>query len=223
MIELVNITKTFKTRFGDRTILDGINLTIKPGERVGILGRNGSGKSTLLRIIGGTETVSSGKVIRNMSVSWPIALAGGLQHALTGLDNLKFICRVYGKDYEDKRRFIEDFTDLGHYLREVVANYSTGMRAKLALGISLILDFDCYLIDEVLAVGDKQVQEKYQSIIETRKQKSIIFVSHNPKQIEKNCQKIYVLNQGQLTYFANFSEAFQFNNQLKSQKIMELR
>jgi capsular polysaccharide transport system ATP-binding protein len=223
MIKLINITKTYKTRFGDRTILDNINLTIKPSERIGILGRNGSGKSTLLRIIGGIETSSSGKVTRDMSVSWPIGLAGGLQHTLTGLDNLRFICRVYGKDYEDKRRFIEDFTELGHYLREIVANYSTGMRAKLALGISLVLDFDCYLVDEILSVGDNQLQEKYKAVLEQRKSKALILVSHLPKKIIDNCNSVYILNKGKLTHFNNAGLAIKFYNCLKNDGAIELR
>lgn len=223
MIELVEICKSYPTRFGKRTVLDHITLTVKPGERVGILGRNGSGKSTLIRIIGGSERPTSGKVVRSMSVSWPVALAGGLQHTLSGIDNLKFICRIYGKTVDDKRSFLEEFTELGKYLREPVATYSSGMRTKLALGISLLLDFDCYLVDEALAVGDKQFQEKYQHIIEERKTKSLILVSHLPGQILKNCNVAYVLNEGRLKYFENIKDAIANYNELKTESQMELR
>ena len=222
MIELQNVTKIYNSRFGKRTVLDNISLSIKPGEKVGILGRNGSGKSTLLRIIGGSEPPTSGRIIRNMSVSWPITLASGLQPTLSGIDNLKLICRIYNKPIEGKRAFIEEFTQLGKYLHEPIRVYSSGMRAKLALGLSLILDFECYLVDEALAVGDKQFQDKYQEILEKKKRQSLLFVSHFPGQIEKNCETAYVLNNGKLTHFTNVKEAITTYSKLSHESQMEL-
>ena len=121
MIILKNITKSYKARFGNRLVLNDISLTINPGEKIGILGRNGAGKSTLLRIIAGTEKSTSGIVQRNMTVSWPMGISGGLQGTLSGIDNVKFICRIYGLEIAEKIKLIEEITELGRYLREPVA------------------------------------------------------------------------------------------------------
>ncbi len=97
MIHIEHVTKRYATRHGEVTVLDDVNLTIRPGEKVGILGRNGAGKSTIIRLISGAERPSAGHIRREMSVSWPLAFGGAFQGSLTGLDNLRFICRVYGK------------------------------------------------------------------------------------------------------------------------------
>lgn len=95
-----------------------------------------------------------------MSVSWPLAFGGAFQGALSGYDNLKFICRIYGSPIEGKLGFVADFTELGSYLREPVRSYSAGMRARLAFAISMVIDFDCFLIDEIIAVGDARFHAK---------------------------------------------------------------
>lgn len=216
MIELKNVTKKYATRFGAKTVLDDVSLTIQKGEHIGILGRNGSGKSTLIRIIGDSEKPTSGYVKRSMKVSWPIGITGGLQGSLSGIDNLKFVCRIYNKDLPEARGFIEDFTELGKYLREPVSTYSSGMKTKLALALSLILDFDCYLIDEALSVNDKHFREKYNTQFEQfRKEKSLVLVTHNEKQIYDDCDRVYVLNSGKLFNFDDKSEAIQFYFDLK--------
>jgi capsular polysaccharide transport system ATP-binding protein len=215
MISIINVTKQYKTRSGINTVLDNINLTINPGERVGILGVNGAGKSTLIRLIGGAEKPTSGKIERKMTVSWPIGISGGLQGTLSGIDNLKLICRIYNKPIDENRAFLEEFTQLGSYLYEPVANYSTGMRTKLGLGISLMIDFDCYLVDEAIAVGDKNLQEKYKDIINKRDTKSMILVSHAERQIKENCESAYVLHDGDLLQYSSPDDAFKFYNLLK--------
>lgn len=216
MIELKNVTKKYATRFGAKTVLDDVSLTINKGEHIGILGRNGSGKSTLIRIIGDSEKPTSGYVTRSMKVSWPIGITGGLQGSLSGIDNLKFICRIYSKDLREARGFIEDFTELGKYLLEPVSTYSSGMKTKLALALSLILDFDCYLIDEALSVNDKHFREKYNSQFDqVRKEKSLVLVTHNEKQIYDDCDRVYVLNTGRLLSFEDKADALKFYFELK--------
>ena len=101
MIRLANVNKFYPTRGGDVQILRDVNLTAPSGERVGILGRNGAGKSTLVRLVSGAEVPTNGVVERHMSVSWPLAFGGAFQGSLTGLDNLRFICRVYGQTLTD--------------------------------------------------------------------------------------------------------------------------
>jgi capsular polysaccharide transport system ATP-binding protein len=211
MIQIINLVKRYHTRSGETTVLDHINLQIAPGEKVGILGRNGAGKSTLIRLISGAERPSSGIIIRGMSVSWPLAFGGAFQGSLTGLDNLRFICRVYGTSTEDKIPFVQEFSELGKYLREPVKTYSSGMRARLAFAISMVVEFDCFLIDEVTAVGDRRFHEKcHIELFEKRKDRAMILVSHEPGYIREHCQHASVLVKGKLTSFDNIDEAFTY-------------
>lgn len=223
MILLKGINKYYQTRHGKRVVLNGINLTINAGDKVGILGRNGSGKSTLLNIISGAELPSSGQVIKNMSVSWPIGLSGGLQGTLTGLDNLRFLCRIYDKPFEDRKLKIEEITGLGRYLWEPVATYSSGMKAKLGIGISMLIDFDCYLVDEALSVGDKAFQMKYKDEIDRyRADKALLLVSHHENHIKLHCNKVFILTNGKILEYADIDEAIFLYNKLKRESAMEL-
>ena len=119
-----------------------------------------------------------------MTVSWPLAFGGAFQTALTGLDNLRCICRIYGATPEDKIAFVEDFSELGSYLREPVRTYSAGMRARLAFALSMVVEFDCFLIDEIVAVGDARFTEKCRvELFENRGDRAMIIVSHDPTYI----------------------------------------
>ena len=211
MIELRDISKVYPTRSGPKTVLDRVGLTIDRGEKVGILGRNGAGKSTLIRVISGAELPTSGAVTRGMSVSWPLAFGGAFQSALTGYDNLRFICRVYGVDPDDKEPFVQDFSELGIYLREPVRSYSSGMRARLAFAISMVIEFDCFLIDEIVSVGDSRFQAKcHTELFEKRADRAMIFVSHDATYIREHCTRAAVLHQGQLYNFPHIDEAYDF-------------
>jgi capsular polysaccharide transport system ATP-binding protein len=191
--------------------LDDVNLRVRRGEKIGILGRNGSGKSTLIRLISGAERPSSGTVTRSMRVSWPLAFAGGFQGTLTGLDNLRFICRIYNTTTEDKIPFVQEFSELGPYLREPVKSYSSGMRARLAFALSMVIEFDCYLIDEVIAVGDQRFHERCQvELFEKRRDRSMIIVSHDPNFIKAHCDDAGVMVKGKLHFFPNVDEGFAF-------------
>jgi len=213
MILLEQVTKRYPLQHSFRTVLNGVNLTVHPGERMGILGRNGSGKSTLIRLISGAEQPTSGRVYRGMKVSWPLAFAGGFQSHLTGLDNLRFICRIYNTTFEDKIDYVQEFSELGPYLREDIRFYSSGMRARLAFALSMVIDFDCYLIDEVVAVGDSRFHEKCKhELFEKRGHKSMIIVSHSPKFIANHCQDTAVIVNGHLRAFRNVSEGFEYYN-----------
>lgn len=211
MIHLNDIHKFYPTRSGPKTILDGVNLTVAPGERVGILGRNGAGKSTLIRLISGAEQPSSGQIIRRMSVSWPLAFGGAFQGALTGIDNLRFICRIYGTSADDKIPFVEDFSELGIYLREPVKSYSAGMRARLAFAISMVVEFDCFLIDEIVAVGDARFHQKcHVELFEKRADRAMIIVSHDAGYVREHCHRAAVLSGGRMLHFDTLDEAYEF-------------
>lgn len=211
MIELNNISKIYLTRAGEHTVLDNINLVINPGEKIGILGRNGAGKSTLIRILSGAEPATSGKIRRAMSLSWPLAFGGAFQGSLSGLDNLKFICRIYGVDYKNKIDYVQEFAELGKYFREPVKTYSSGMRSRLAFAISMAVDFDCFLIDEIISVGDARFHEKCKiELFEKRKDRAFVMVSHEAHNIREHCGRAAVLHSKKLHMFEDIDSAYSF-------------
>lgn len=215
MIRLSDVHKFYPVRGGQVEVLKGIDLTVRRGERIGILGGNGAGKSTLIRLISGIEQPSSGSVEQTMRISWPLAFTGGFQGALTGLDNVRFICRVYGVDYRDVIDFVEDFSQLGRYLREPVKVYSSGMRARLAFAVSMMIDFDCYLIDEVVAVGDSRFQARcQQELFEKRADRALIIVSHDAHYLRMHCQRACVLEKGVLHHFPDIESALEHHQQV---------
>jgi capsular polysaccharide transport system ATP-binding protein len=209
MIELSQIVKRYKTRSGMHTVLDGVDLTVRMGDKLGILGRNGAGKSTLIRLLSGAELPTRGTISRRMSVSWPLAFGGAFQGSLTGIDNLRFICRVYGAQLKDVLPFVEDFSELGKFLREPVKTYSSGMRARLAFAISMAIEFDCFLIDEVIAVGDTRFHEKCrEELFNKRRDRAMIIVSHEAHNIREHCQRACVLSGGRLQQFSDLDAAY---------------
>ncbi|AGK48507.1 MULTISPECIES: ABC transporter ATP-binding protein [Burkholderia] len=211
MIELERVCKDYHTRQGMRRVLNQIDLNVKQGEKVGILGRNGAGKSTLIRMISGAELPTSGRIRRGMQVSWPLAFGGAFQGSLTGMDNLRFICRVYGADPKAAEPFVQEFSELGYYLREPVKSYSAGMRARLAFAISMAIEFDCFLIDEIVAVGDSRFHAKcHHELFERRKDRSLIIVSHDASYIQQHCDRASVLIEGKLHSFDSVDDAYAF-------------
>ena len=211
MIKLTDVAKFYDTRHGRVRIFDEVNLSIARGEKVGILGRNGAGKSTMIRLISGAEQPTSGRIERGMSVSWPLAFGGAFQGALTGLDNLRCIARIYGTSTEDKIEFVEDFSELGSYFREPVRTYSAGMRARLAFALSMVVEFDCFLIDEIVAVGDARFTEKCRvELFEKRGDRAMIIVSHDPTYIREHCDRASALVGGKLHHFDDLDAAFSF-------------
>lgn len=209
MIRLTDVCKDYRTRSGLRRVLHNINLTIEPGECVGILGRNGAGKSTLIRMISGAERPTRGTVERNMSVSWPLAFSGGFQGSLSGADNVRFICRIYGVDFEPRFAFVKDFAELGMYMYEPVSTYSSGMRSRLAFGISMTIDFDCYLIDEVLAVGDARFRHRCSiELFEKRRDKAKLIVSHSHRHLKNVCSRFLLIENGKIEEYDDFDDVY---------------
>jgi capsular polysaccharide transport system ATP-binding protein len=211
MIRLENLHKNYRTRQGVKTVLNGINLTLERGRNVGILGRNGAGKSTLIRLLSGAEQPTSGRIHRDMSVSWPLAFGGAFQTNLTGLDNLKFVCRIYGRDWKPLVPFVEEFTELGNYFHEPVSHYSVGMATRLAFALSMAIEFDCFLIDEVLVVGDRRFHERcHVELFEKRRDRAFILVTHDADSIKIYCEKACVLHDGLLYDFETVDQAYDF-------------
>src|SRR5215831_21131165 len=149
MIKLDRVSKVYRTRNGRKTVLDNVNVTFEPGHNFGILGVNGAGKSTLIRLLAGSELPNFGVIRRYSRVSFPLGFGGTFHGALSGRENVAFIARIYGARIRSTIDYVEAFCELGDYFPMPVNTYSAGMRARLAFGICLAIDFDVYLIDEV--------------------------------------------------------------------------
>lgn len=210
MIRVEHVHKVYPTRAGDRTVLNDISFTLGRGEKLGIMGRNGAGKSTLVRLVSGAEQPTSGTVTRTMSVSWPLAFGGAFQTTLTGLDNIRFISRIYQQDFKSNIDFVADFTELGLYLREPVRSYSQGMRARLAFAVSMIIEFDCYLIDEITAVGDARFHERCEEeLFQKRADRAMLIISHDVEYVRKHCNRFAVLHEGNMAFYPDFDQAYE--------------
>lgn len=208
MIELSEITKSYQTRSGSNVVLDRISLTFPPRTNIGILGKNGSGKSTLLRVIAGTEQPDSGTVRWGGLVSWPIGFSGGFNRSLSGEENCRFVARIYGADIDEVVGSTMDFSELGEYFQMPVRTYSSGMRARLAFGLSMAIQFDAYLVDEVTAVGDANFQAKCRKAFEERSDRSsVIIVSHQLTTVRAYCERCAVLKNGKLLVFDSVDAA----------------
>ena len=210
-----SIVKDYHLGRGHKRVLDHVNFEVRAGDRLAVLGRNGAGKSTLVRIIGGVERPTSGEIRRNMSLSWPLGLAGGFQGSLTGTDNIKFVARLYGKPTDEVRAFVADFSELGAYLKEPVKTYSSGMRARLAFGLSLAIDFDCYLVDEVIFVGDQRFHKRCRyELFERRPDRALLLVSHDSGILNEYCNSAMVLHRGRAKTFHDVPLALDIYNAL---------
>lgn len=209
MIELSRINKSYRLPHGKRkNVLRDVNISFRPGMNMGILGLNGQGKSTLIRIISGAERPDSGIVTRKGRVSWPIGFTGGFNGSLTGRENLRFTSRIYGADIREVTDFVEAFSELGPYMDMPVKTYSSGMRSKLAFGLSMAIGFDFYLIDEAYSVGDASFQAKAEKIFKERKaHATLIVVSHSVATIRKNCDRAAVLHNGVLSEYETLGDA----------------
>jgi capsular polysaccharide transport system ATP-binding protein len=210
-LELLDVHKSYPMNVGRKQVLRGVNAAFHKGERVGILGRNGTGKSTLVRILAGIEAPSRGTIRRSMSVSWPIGMAAGFHGALSGSDNCRFIARIYGRSPQATVDFVESFAELGDYLRMPVNTYSSGMRSRLGLAISLAIDFDCFLVDEALAVGDTKFGRAFAARLA---QAGLIIVTHSPAMVRQLCSRAAVMDQGTLTFYEDLDEALATYNSL---------
>jgi capsular polysaccharide transport system ATP-binding protein len=211
MLSVEHVSKVYSTRRGRHKVLRDISFRLERGRHLGILGRNGAGKSTLIRLIAGAERPTSGIIRRGMSVSWPLAFGGAFQTHLTGLDNLKFVCRIYGIDYRPLIPFVEEFTELGDYFREPVMHYSQGMLTRLAFALSMAIEFDCFLIDEAMVVGDVRFHERcHIELFHKRRDRAFILVTHDANSIKLYCKNACVLHEGELLPFPTVEEAYEF-------------
>jgi capsular polysaccharide transport system ATP-binding protein len=208
MIELSHVTKSYATTRGEHVVLDDVCVRFERGTNIGILGRNGAGKSTLLRVVAGVEAPDVGEVVRQARVSWPIGFSGGFNGSLSGEENCRFVARIYGEDVDGVVEFARAFADIGEYFYMPIRTYSAGMRARLAFGVSMAIDFDVYLIDEVTAVGDAAFADKCRAAFAERRTRStVIMVSHSMKTIQNYCDRCGVITHGSLKLYDSLASA----------------
>lgn len=218
MIELQNITKWYRTNAGRHYVFRDVSVTFPSGKSIGILGPNGAGKSTLMRLIAGTESPNSGRIVTNKTISWPVGLSGGFQGSLTGRDNVKFVCRVYGlppEEIREKIAFVQEFAEIGEYFDMPVKTYSSGMGARVAFGLSMAFDFDYYITDEVTSVGDQSFRHKSDKLFdEKRKKANIIMVSHDPETLIRNTDIGAVIVDGTITLLERIEDAANYYSKI---------
>lgn len=208
MIELRNLSKTFILNGRRKTVANNINAVFPTGASVAILGRNGAGKSTLLKMIAGTISPDSGEILSDGDISWPVGFAGSFNEDLSGRQNTYFIARVYGIDTDELAAFVEEFAELGVHFNLPVRSYSSGMRSRLAFGVSMGIPFGTYLVDEVTAVGDASFRKKSASLfLERMKHSSSVVVTHTMPEVRRLCNMACVLENGELTLFDDVNEA----------------
>ncbi len=208
MIRLENLSKSFMTPRGRKTVIDRASITFPEGVSVALLARNGAGKSTLMGMIGGTIQPTSGRIVTSGSVSWPVGFSGSFHQDLTGVQNVRFVARVYGVDTEELVAFVEDFAELGGHFHSPVRTYSAGMKSRLAFGVSIGIPFDTYLVDEVTSVGDANFKRKSRIVfLERMKNAGAIVVTHSMAQVRKLCTAGVVLENGQLDYYEDIEAA----------------
>ncbi|NIJ09460.1 capsular polysaccharide transport system ATP-binding protein [Sphingomonas vulcanisoli] len=216
MIVFKNVSKVYHIGRFHKHVFNLLNFEILAGESIGICGANGAGKSTLMRLIAGVEVPTTGIVTRNMTTSWPIGYTSCFQSSLTGADNVRFIARIYDQPEDKVIQFVEDFAQLGPYLHQPVHTYSAGMGARLAFGVSLAVDFDCYLIDEVTAAGDERFRARCeQELMHRRDNATLIMTSHDPGVLRQYCKRGAVVYDGSLIFYDTIEEANDVHHRLQ--------
>lgn len=220
MIKFENVSKRYKLKNGWKVVLDRASFEIPRGRSLAVLGVNGAGKSTFLRLISGTELPDHGRVVREgVSISWPLGFASSFHGSLSGRDNLKFACRIYRKNVERVTQYVEDFAELGSQMDMPVKTYSSGMRTRLAFGLSMAFNFDVYLIDEVTAVGDASFRVKSQRAFNEKLSKSdIIMVSHDMSTLTRYCSTGCVMSHGSIRFYDTIEEAIAVYGELTKER-----
>lgn len=215
MIQLDRVFKSYRTGGHVKVVLDHVSATFEAGRSYGLLGVNGAGKSTTMRLVGGTELPNSGKIRRTSRVSWPLGFSGGFHPWMTGRENVKFVARVYGADTRKTLNFVEDFAEIGEYIDVPVKTYSSGMMARLSFAMSMSIEFECYLIDEITAVGDARFQERCRAAFDARRKNAdIIMVSHSMQTIKDYCDRGGVLVDGHIHLFPDVDGAISLYSRL---------
>lgn len=207
MIRLDSVTKSYRVKDVQKLILDDVSFEFPAGENIAIMGHNGAGKSTLMRMIAGIELPSVGIIRRDEKVSWPLGFASGFNGLMTGTENVRFVSRIYGEDSDRVLDAVKSFSELGRSIDLPIETYSSGMKARLAFGLSLAIDFDCYLIDEITAVGDRRFKTKSADALNEKiRDARVLMISHSEKTIRDYCQMGVLLYNAKLYYYTSVED-----------------
>jgi capsular polysaccharide transport system ATP-binding protein len=208
MLRVKELAKRFYHAGVAHTLFDNLTFDLAPGEHMAVLGRNGQGKSTLVKLLGGVNYPSAGTIDWTGRCSWPLGFTGGVLGGMSGMDNIRFLARIYRQPFEGLAARVDDFAELGDALAMPIRRYSTGMRARLSFGISLAIEFDCYLIDEVISVGDAPFQEKCrQELFKKRADRGFIIATHDLHLAKQTCTRGIVVEGGRAYVFDDIGEA----------------
>jgi capsular polysaccharide transport system ATP-binding protein len=217
MIHVEGLTKSYVHKGKRVTVFKDLSFQIEKGESVALLGRNGAGKSTLLRLLGGIDLPDRGTIRRSGSISWPVGLTGGFQGSLSARENLTFVCKIYtpAENVKDRIKYVEEFAEIGEYFDRPFKTYSSGMRSRVAFGLSMAFDFDVYLIDEVTSAGDERFRAKSRKVLQEKHEKAdFIMVDHNLLGLKFHCNRAFLLHQGRLIEFDNLNEGIEMHKSL---------
>jgi ABC-type polysaccharide/polyol phosphate transport system ATPase subunit len=215
-----------KVRYHDFEAVSGVSLSVEPGEVVGIVGRNGSGKSTLLKIIAGVYRPSVGSVSVHGTIAPLIELGAGMHPELTGRENILLNGLLMGFSKQDMMRreqSIIDFADIGDFIEAPIKQYSSGMYMRLAFAVATEVDPDILVMDEVLAVGDFEFQDKcFKRLRRFRESgKTILLVTHSMSQIEEICTRAVFLDRGRIIADGRPAEVIELYKESASSAIGE--
>ena len=215
MISLRHVYKTYHSRGLSQVVARDLSFDFPVSGAMGLLGRNGAGKSSLLHMLAGILRPDRGQIVRRGSVSWPVGFQGSFHPDMTGVQNARFVARLYGVDTDRLVGFVANFADLGPHFNMPVRSYSSGMRARLAFGVSMAVPFDTYLIDEVTSVGDGAFRTRSEEMLQERMEgAAAIVVSHSMDMLRRLCRSGAVLENGRLFYYARIERAIEHHNHL---------
>jgi len=208
--------------------LDNVSFELRRGEALGIIGRNGNGKSTLLKIIAKVLTPTSGNIVTKGKVSAILELTSNLKPEMTGRENIIYNLKLQGfnskKDIAIKSKEIEEFAEIGDFIEQPVKLYSSGMRSRLGFGIATSTEPDILILDEVLAVGDFNFQQKCLAKINSMRDKiSMIFVSHSMNSVRLFCDNVMVLEKGKKAFYGKAEDGIKYYLEQEEKKKLELK
>ena len=213
MFTLDRVTKSYLTASGRKYIFRDLSMVVPPDKNIGLIGKNGAGKSTLMRLLSGVDTPDSGFIRTDKSISWPVGQSGGFQGSMSARDNVKFVCRIYGFEGEEMRskvRYVQEFAEIGEWFDEPIRTYSSGMKSRIAFGLSMAFKFDYYLIDEVMAAGDSSFRKKCEDVFKEKLGSSKIFLTtHNMKEVERLCDIVLLVDKGQLIVYEDVAKGIE--------------
>lgn len=211
MIKIENVTKSYlHHKAGRKYVFQDLSFTIPSGKNIAIIGKNGAGKSTLMNLLAKVDSPDSGRIITEQSISWPVGLSGGFQGSLSARENVKFIARTQGfrgLEMQEKVKFVEEFAEIGDYFDLPTKTYSSGMKGRVAFGLSLAFDFDYYIVDEAMSVGDAHFKKKASDAFKAKVGKAnIILVTHGMTQVRTMCDLVIILDHGKATIYDDIEE-----------------